>query len=412
MENNDGERINALNNGNVFAAEPQKRGSKVNLFLFLCGAVFSFVTFYSSLTVLPLYVYKLGGTEFDTGLQTILFYLASILMRFYFGPLTDRKGRKIPLIIGAFVFATSSLFFLISDSIWKLTLARIYHAVGLATFFSSGGSLIVDLAPSNRVGIYIGMFRLTFVLALLTGPSLAMSVINNYNFNVWFVFSFLIGLLSLLMLALIKVPVNSVNPESGSLQKFRVVLKEKAAYQVYYGIALVSLTYGVLINFGVLFMDQNTGIPNPGLYFTYFSIVGIFGNLVSGYLSDRWKRPVVVWSAVMLLGIGTGVFLFLPHIPGIFFISSILAGLGYSGGMASLAAWLVEVTDKDHRGTVLALQESVIDLSIGLSSFFFGAISGYMGMGYTFAVIGLFAFVSALIKFLAFCSFGQAFHHK
>jgi len=387
---------------------------KLNVFLFLWGSIISLACFYSSMTVLPLYVDQMGGTEFDTGQQLIIYYFASILMRFYFGPLTDRKGRKIPLLIGAFVFATSSLLFMICDNVWTVTLARIYHAIGLATFFSSGGSLIVDLAPANRVGIYIAFFRLTFVVALLTGPTLAMAVINAYSFSHWFVISFLMGMLSLLLVALVKTPpqTREQNLEPSSLKVFFLVLKQKAAFQVLYGIALVSLVYGVLLSFCALFITQNSSITNPGLYFTCFSIAAIGGNLASGFLSDRFGRPEVVWPAVMLLGLGAGMLFFLPRFSALLFISSIAAGLGYSGGMASLAAWLVEVTNKDHRGTVLALQESVIDLSIGVASFIFGAMSGFFGMGYSFVITGLLAFVLAMAKFLPFCSFGQALHHK
>lgn len=385
----------------VFSADSLKKENKqLNLFIFLTGATFTFVSFYSSMTVLPLYVYDLGGTEFDTGMQSTLFFLASVLMRFYFGPLTDRRGRKIPLMIGAFAFATSSLLFLLCDSVWTVTLARIYHAVGLASFFSSGGSLIADLAPPNRVGIYIGLYRLTFVLGLLSGPTLAMAVINAYNFKVWFMISFLIGLLSLLLICLVKAPFNMENSESSSLQKIVLVLKAKPAYQVFYGIALSALAYGVLLTFVVLFISQHTSIANPGFYFTFFSVVGILGNLGSGYLSDRFGRPVVVWPSMMLLGVGVGVLYFLPQMSGVLLLSGIMAGLGYFGGMASLAAWLVEVTNKDHRGTVLALQESVIDLSMGIATLVFGTISGFVGMGNAFALVGIIIFFSSLIKLL------------
>ncbi|MEL7565191.1 MAG: MFS transporter [Dehalobacterium sp.] len=391
----------------------QENGSThLNLLLFLWGGIFTFVCFYSSMTILPLYVFELGGTEFDTGLQTTLFYLASILMRFYFGPLTDRKGRKVPLMIGAFVFATSSILFLYCDSVLLVTLARIYHAVGLASFFSSGGSLIVDLAPSNRVGVYIGLYRMTYVLALLIGPSLALAVINSHNFQVWFVISFIIGLMSLLCIYFVKTPVQGIRETSGSFEKFKMVLKEKASYQVFFGIAMSALAFGALLTFVVLFTSQNTDIINPGLYFTYFSLVGILGNLGSGYLSDHFGRAEIVWPSIMLVGIGVGILYFIPWIPSVLWVSSITAGLGYSGAMAALAAWLVEVTDKDNRGTVVALQESVIDLSIGVASFIFGTVSGFAGMGGAFAFIGGIVLLLSIIKLLSFCSFWQAYHHK
>ncbi|MCR6545297.1 MFS transporter [Dehalobacterium formicoaceticum] len=389
----------------------QQRGvnNHVNLVLFLLGTIFTFACFYSSMTVLPLYVNELGGTEFDTGVQITLYYIASVLLRFYFGPLSDRKGRKLPLMIGAFVFATSSLLFVFCDTILEVTLARLYQAVGLAAFFSSGGSLIADLAPAKRIGLYVSLFRMSTVTALLTGPFLAMLVIDIYHYSTWFIISTILGFLSLLFISLVKAPPLENEGEEEFLGKFVTVLKEKATHQVLYGISLVSLSYGLLLTFVVLFIVQDGKIANPGLYFTYFSIVSLAGTFLSGNLSDRIGRPAIVWPAITLLGIGVGMLYFVPQMPALLWVSSVLAGIGYSASMASLAAWLVEVVSAEHRGTAVAMQESTIDISIGIASFIFGWVSGFTGMGGAFALIGGFVFLSALVKMWSFC---QAARHK
>lgn len=367
-----------------------------NFALFFAAAFLVFVNFYTSMTVLPLYVGELGGTELDTGFQTTLFYLAAILMRFYFGPLTDSKGRKIPLAVGAFVFATAPLLFLISSKVWMLTLARIYQAIGLAAFFSSGGSLVADMAPPARLGSYMGAYRLTFNLALISGPSTALLVLDTHNFSVLFAASSLIGLLALGLVLLVNSPAFSGGGELSSLNRFVAVLKERPVWPVYFGIALTSAGYGALLTFAVLYISKTTQVANPGIYFTYFSIAGIFVTLVAGYLSDRFGRPVIVWPAVMLLGLGGALLFYLPLAPVILLLSSVLAGTGFSGGIAVLSAWLVDATDKKVRGTVLAIQESTIDFAIGMSSFIFGAAVGWIGMPASYLVIGLAVFSIAL----------------
>jgi len=353
--------------------------------------------FYAALTLLPLYVIDLGGSEFDTGLQTTLFYLTSIILRFYFGPLTDNKGRKIPLTIGAFAFCTAPLLFLVSSNVWSLTLARMYHAIGLAAFFSSGSSLVADLAPADKLGTYMGVFRLTFTLALLSGPPAALHVIGTHNYPFWFFLSFFSGLLALLLILLVKVPAWRPDGEKSSVKRFTGILTARNIRPVFFGITITSVGYGVLLTFAVLFISQVTSVANPGVYFSYLSFIGIFSTIAVGYLSDRWGRKSVVWPAVMLLGLGVLLLAFLPCLPIILLISSVAAGIGYFGGISALISWLVEITSIDNRGTVLALQESTIDLGIGIGSFVFGVLAGKVGSAMSFFIMGLTVFIPAAV---------------
>jgi MFS family permease len=386
----------------------------LNLVLFLLGAFFTFTIFYSSMGVLPLYVAALGGNEFDVGLQITLYYIASVILRFYFGPLSDRKGRKLPLMIGAFAFGASSLLFMFCNTIFQVTLARLFQALGLAAFFSSGGSLIADLAPLKRMGLYVSLFRMSSVTALLTGPAAALMVVHAHSYDAYFILSALVGLISFLLIAMVKVPPlvyeeqEQEEEQFGFFKKFVLVLREKSSHQILFGISLVSLSYGLLLTFVVLFIAQEIHIANPGLYFTYFGIVSLVGTFLSGVLSDRWGRGAIAWPSIIILGAGVSILYFAPQIPSILWISSLLSGIGYSGSMAALAAWLVEAVPLEHRGTAVALQESTIDISISVASFIFGWISGFTGMGGAFALFGGFALLSAFAKMWSYC---QAARH-
>ncbi len=367
----------------------------LNLITFLFVTYLVFINFYTSLTVLPMYIISLGGSELYAGLQATLFYIAAVIMRIYFGPLTDTKGRKLPLIIGTVAFGTAPLLFLLSQNIWMIMLARIYQAVGLAAFLSSGSSLVADMAPQSKLGTYMGIYRLVNTFALLSGPAIAMKVINNFNYDVWFKLAFILGLLSITMMALVRAPKVTLSQSRDSLKWFVEVLSNRLFWPVYGSIAVVSVGYGVLLTFASLFLSQTTELSNPAIYFTYFGLAGIAGNLSAGYLSDRFGRIQIILPSLFMLGVGTLVLFFTSAAAWLLIISSILAGIGFSGGLLTAIAWLIDLADTKLRGTVLAIQESTIDLSIGLGSFLFGIASGWIGMGNAFAVAGIFIVISA-----------------
>lgn len=380
--------------------EKQNHNLLTSLF-FASGAFLVYVNFYSSSTVLPLFVAEIGGNEFDTGIHTILFYITSILCRFYFGPLTDQKGRKLPLMVGAFVFCTAPLLFLVSQGVWTLALARIYQAIGLAAFFSSGASLVADLAPAEKRGLYMGIYRLLYTLALLSAPSGSLYIIKNWNFSSLFILSFLVGLVAIVFVSLIKPPLTELPYAAPNyVECLSQIIKIKPIPTIFLGIALITACYGALVTFTVLYISRLAIVTNPGLYFTYFCLAGTIANISAGHFSDRLGRSIVLWPSAMLLGIGMILLSFLPFASIFFILSGILTGIGFSAGIAALFAWLVDVIDEKIRGTVLAIQESVFDLGFGVGSLLFGFISGWIGMGASFVVLGLIVLVTSLILFM------------
>ncbi len=66
---------------------------------------------YVVLTVLPLYVVELGGTAFHAGLLAGVGLWTAVALRLVFGPMTDERGRRLPLIIGTAAFALAPLGF-------------------------------------------------------------------------------------------------------------------------------------------------------------------------------------------------------------------------------------------------------------------------------------------------------------
>lgn len=359
-----------------------------SLIMFFIASYIVFVIFFTSLTILPIYVIELGGNEFDSGLQTTLFFISAVVLRFYFGPLADIKGRKLPLLIGTFVFATSGLFFMLSSEVWHLTLARLYQSIALATFLSSGSSLVADMAPEKSRGTYIGMYRLIITLGVLTGPVGALEVIKNHGYNYWFVLTFIGGIIALGLIMLVKAPPLAVSANTRFMNSIYTVFKNRLLWPIYAGLALTSICYGAILTFVSLYISQVSEAVNPGIYFTYFGISGVLANISAGYLSDRYGREAIVWPAAIILGVGLIVLAFVPIVPVTIILSGLLTGIGWSGGIAAFIAWLVDLIEDKMRGTVLSIQESIIDTFVALGSLIFGTLAAVIGMQFSFAVTG------------------------
>ncbi len=122
----------------------------------------------------------------------------------------------------------------------------------------------------------------------------------------------------------------------------------------------------------------------------------MISNLIAGTLSDRRGRGAVAFPWIVLMGIGVAVFYFLPVIPWIMYIASILAGFGYSGSIAVLISWVIDRAPQGRTTTALALQDSAVDIGIGLGSFFFGIVIPVIGMNWSYGLSGVGLLIFAL----------------
>lgn len=77
-------------------------GGWINWILFY-GFVFFFMgNLFAAIAVFPAYSLSIGSTPFQAGLQNTIFALSSVAMRFFLGPVMDRKGPKLLMLIGIF----------------------------------------------------------------------------------------------------------------------------------------------------------------------------------------------------------------------------------------------------------------------------------------------------------------------
>lgn len=364
-----------------------------SLYFLYAATFFIFINFNISHTITPLYILDVGGTEFFSGLQSTLYFLTAVVLRFYFGPLADSKGNKLALFIGAIAFATAPLFFMLSDKVWYIILIRMYQAIGLAAYFSSAVSLASALAPREQLGKYIGFYRLVTMGTLMIGPTFAVRVIDLYNYEIYHIMGIIIGVFAIFFIYFIKEPqsanedgiVKATAPPSNML----LLLKEKQLSPIYISIFVISIGYGLVLTFMAIFIQKFATDVNPGIFFTLFGLGSVVANLTVAALSDRKGRASVVYPCVLIMGLGIMILYFLPVAHLVIYFGSVLVGFGYAGSMAVLISWIVDIINPARRTTALALQDSSIDIGIALGSLFFGVVIPIIGLSLSFGLSGV-----------------------
>ena len=85
-----------------------------------------------AMSTFPMLVTWAGGNTAEAGKLTLLLTVASIAVRLVSGPLTDRYGRRSFMVIGAGMFACSTLVIALFPKIWVIAAMQLLFGAGLS----------------------------------------------------------------------------------------------------------------------------------------------------------------------------------------------------------------------------------------------------------------------------------------
>ncbi len=326
------------------------------------------------------------------GIQSSVFTLFSVIFRLYFGPMADTLGRRSPLVIGAFVFGTAPLLVWLSPDFFWMSLARIYQAVGMATFLSAASSTIADMVPGRIRGTAIGLYRSIASVSVLAGPFIGLWLINNYGYSYFFIFVSGISLTAMLLLLAVRLPGKGIRDAGDRIKTKDLIalLRNIDLRGCYTGITLTSVASGIVLSFTAVYFLTLENIISVSLFFSIYALSGMISSTFSGYISDRIGRLAVVVPAMLFLSAGM-IMLGFPELlgRGTFILSAILFGIGYPSCISVFTAWVVDSAPDRLRASALSFQESSIDMGNTIGILIFGILASGFYYAPLFTALGI-----------------------
>ena len=154
--------------------------------------------------ILPIYAGSLGISQTALGFLFGSYALALLITTPIFGMISDKFGRRGPMLWGILGLAAATLFFAFANTFWFLLLARILQGCAAAITWTAGLALLADFYPSEERGQAMGIALSGQAMGILVGPSLGgwLYQIGGYMFPFFVAagMAVLDGLLRLLLL--------------------------------------------------------------------------------------------------------------------------------------------------------------------------------------------------------------------
>ncbi|MBO1511419.1 MFS transporter [Metabacillus bambusae] len=368
-------------------------------FIFLAlSNTFLFLAFEMLLPTLPAFISAGGGTDSSIGIIMGIFTITAILSR----PLTDwgvkKFGKKSLLLIGVFICLLASAGYYLSAIAIVIVMFRLLHGIGFGFATTLYGTIAAEIVPESRRGEGLGFFAIGATLAASIGPFIGILLIEDGNFNHFFIIVCLVLVATLFFTNFIKASHIKEPDQSHKQEKWykRIIVKE-AVFPAFF-VMLLGVSYGGILSFITLF-GKESNIDNIGYFFLIVPLFEFLVRLVAGRVFDQYGPfPVLVPGAIFcLIGI-----LFLAYSTSLtmLLISGAFYGIGYGAIFPTIQAWIINRVTNDKQTIATATFYNFFDLGIGIGAFILGIIAGITSYS-TMYMLSAFIFVIFLGVYLA-----------
>ena len=390
---------------NAFRSFDPKRQRSL-LILFIAGLCF-WTSLTALLPTLPLYVEFLGGTKQQIGWVMGAFALGLLPSRFGFGPLADRKSRKLVLLIGTFVAMIAPLGYLWTKSILLMLFLRAFHGISVAGFTIGYSALVADIAPVDKRGEVIGYMSLVAPIGMAIGPALGGFLQTAFGYDPIFLSSAGFAFLAFLGISQVFEPQRNQPTTTSSstsfLEKglwyFKMLWSPRLRIPAFV-MLMVGLIFGTLVTFLPLSVKESGLSFNSGLFYSTAAIASFLVRVPTGRASDRYVLGIFItgglicyFLAMLLLSKTTG--------SNIILLAALLEGMGAGIVIPMMITLITDRCLPEERGQFFSLCLTGFDLGIALAGPIFGSLAEQLGYSTIFALDAILALI-AVITFAGF----------
>lgn len=212
---------------------------------------------------LPIYLAGLGSREETIGVLIGALSVSSVFLR----PVVGKALMKIPerkfMLAGAFIYAVTSLSYIVASPFWPFFLVRILQGVGAAFFYTASVLMVISVSPDDHRGESISYFYTAYNFAFAIAPTVGMYMINLMDFPSLFLLCTALSLLSLIFV--LRLPKKSNQPPASEAARNGSFLDPRTLHPAAMSFA-ANFLWGAVGAFFPLYAVRQ-GVANPGFFF-------------------------------------------------------------------------------------------------------------------------------------------------
>lgn len=250
--------------------------------------------------ILPTYASELGISEWATGVLFGSYSAALLVGTPIFGAISDRVGRRGPMLCGLVGLGAATLLFAFAESYPTLLAARVLQGLAAAATWTAGLALVADMYPAGSRGTAMGTTLAGMTAGTLIGPPVGGLLYEWGGYQLpFFVAGAVAFVQGLALLLLITDPPRQTDAEPA----FAGLLRDPSI-QVGAGATIVAAgAWGLLEPILPLQLEREFDF-SPGAVGLLFGVAtlvyGVCSPLVGRVADQRGRRPVMAVGVVLM----------------------------------------------------------------------------------------------------------------
>lgn len=333
-----------------------------------------FLTVGMLLPVLPVYAKgPLDAGSIGIGVAVAAASPTALLFQPLAGRLGDRRGRRLLVVSGALLMASTIAAYTWADSLWVLSGLRLATGVGEALAFVGVATVVNDLAPPERRGETISLYSLGVWGGLAVGPLLGETVLGSeHRYDaVWLVAAaFSLGSATIGLLLPETRPVATGKPR-------RTRLVHPAALAP--GVVLVASAFGFAgFNAFIAVYARELGLDGAGRAFLLYAGIVVAIRILGREIPDRLGARTASGLALVLLATGL-LTIGAWHAPEGLYAGTAIFAAGTALAFPALMTLAVAGAPETERGSVIGTFGAFADVGFALGAVSLGAVAAVTG---------------------------------
>ncbi|WLR54728.1 MFS transporter [Mesobacillus subterraneus] len=326
-----------------------------------------------------------GASTSMAGLASSIFIIGVLFARLYAGKEIARIGSRKMLIGGILFFVLITVLYLIPSNIYVLLIVRFLHGVGIGFAATATGTIVAQVVPASRKGEGISYFSLSVILSTAVGPLIGLGMIAEFGYQSMFIFSLVVGLVSLPIALRVNEPAVDDQGEGKGNKSSRFSLAnylEPNALPISIVMFVIALAYSGTLSFIASFAKEAELTDAGSMYFFVYAMAVLFSRPFTGKLMDAKGANSVVYPALMAFALGMYA-LSQAQSSAVFLLGAALIGLGYGNFQSVAQTIAIKMTPPHRMGMATSTFFIMMDIGIGFGPFLLGYMIpdfGYRGL--------------------------------
>ena len=376
---------------------------------------FLFMSFYFLLVTLPVFaIEELHTSSTTAGLLTTVFLLSAILIRPLTGQWVETIGKRKMLLYSLCIFLAAAVLYQIPQSVEGLLVLRFLHGIGFGMATTATGAMVADIIPDSRRGEGMGYYVMSSNLAMVIGPFLGLTVMNQLGADILFIICAIVSACGLITGFFVK-PVQQSEEQQGNV-KIKVNLKlsnliEFSAIRISLVGTFFAVVYASLLSFVAVYAEE-VGLSHVSSYFfVVYAIILLLSRPFTGKWYDRYGSNVIIIPCILLFAVGMFV-LGEARTAFIFLFAAGLIGLSWGTLFPSFQTIAISQAAPKRRGLATATFLNFYDFGIGFGSFVVGFIAADIGLSSLYMFSSIYILLGLGLYYLLQCRKTSKMEHE